>query len=176
MARGDGNALGALYDATKSRVFGLAVSMLGDRGEAEDATVAIYGDLWRRVSKFDGERGSAAAWILLVARSRLLDRIRAEGRVRVRGHGGEEDVLDRLASEADPIAAASDDEQRRRVRDAVSELPPEQRQSLLLAYFGGLSHSEVARRVEAPLGTIKSRIRAALQSLRSRLDTMGEVA
>ena len=176
MARGDESALASLYDATRTRVFGLAVSMLRDRGEAEEATVAIYGDLWRRVSSFDAGRGSGVNWILLVARSRILDRIRSEGRVRARGQGGEDDVLERLASGNEPSQAASHGEERRKVRSAVAALPVEQRRPLLLAYFDGLSHSEVAARMEAPLGTVKSRIRAALESLRSRLNTRGEVA
>lgn len=167
-ARGDDAAFAQVYRATSSRVFGLVLRILRDRAAAEDVTCEVYTQLWRKSAEFDPLRGTAIAWILTMARTRAIDRLRGEDRIRLREtaleaatelpHGG-----------GDPHHQLIEEQRAVTVRQAVASLPTEQREAILLAYFGGLSHSEAAEALGAPLGTVKTRIRTALATLRRAL-------
>lgn len=169
MGRRDEPALAELYDATRALVFGLALQVVGERGGAEEAALDAYSQAWREAARFDAARGNALAWLLNLARSRAIDRRRqAQGSVRRR-----ETALEEAAGIAAPAAAPADGafarERRERIAAALAALPPEQREALECAFFGGLSHSEAAARLGAPLGTVKTRIRTGLLRLREQL-------
>src|SRR5688572_14094122 len=170
MARGDGAALAELYDLHGRIVFSLAVRMLSDHGEAEDLTQDVFTLAWRNAPRYDPARGAVAAWLLVTARTRAIDRLRGR---RVRPGAATEDDVRRL--EAIPDTAVSvemivaDRQTAGRVRDALAVLPADQRLALELAYFEGLSHSEIGERTGTPLGTIKSRIRTGLTRLRQAM-------
>lgn len=167
-ALGDREAFAALYDATASRVFGLAVRVVRDRAQAEEVTQEVFLDLWRQSSRFDPARGSASSWILTIAHRKAVDRVRsAEASTRreetyeARQHHVPHDTT---------AEAAHASLEARRVRHALHELTPAQRQAIELAYFDGYTHTEVARMLDLPLGTAKTRIRDGLIRLR---DFMG---
>jgi len=170
LAQGDGSALADLYDRHGRTVFALAVRILGDHSEAEDLTQDVFTLAWRNAAKYDASRGAVAAWLLVTTRTRAIDRLRSR-RVRPRAAG--EDEMRRM--DAIPDAAASvemnvaSEQMAGRVRAALETLPPEYREPLCLAYFEGLSHSEVAERTGTPLGTIKTRVRSGLLRLREAM-------
>jgi RNA polymerase sigma-70 factor, ECF subfamily len=174
MARGDGAALAELYDRHGRGVFALAVRILSDRGEAEDLTQDVFALAWRNATRYDSARGAVAAWLLVTTRTRAIDRLRSR---RVRPSQATEDEVRRL--DAIPDAAPSvemvvaDRQMTGRVRDALAVLPADQRLALELAYFEGLSHSEIGERTGTPLGTIKTRIRTGLMRLRQAMATKG---
>ena len=173
MQRGDEGALGELYDRWAVPVRALAAWLLRDADEAEEVVEDTFWQAWRRRADFDGTRGSVQAWLLTIARSRALDRRRALGRRR------EEPMPDVLPAEwelgrdgardDDPALRVEEAETRALVLAALQELPREQRESLAMAYFEGLSQSEIAERTRQPLGTVKTRVRLAMQKLRERL-------
>ncbi len=161
-------AFAELYDATSHRVFGLTLKILEDRSAAEDATLEAYVYLWRNASRYDPRRGSVMQWVLTVARSRALDQLRSRVRRRAREY-----PLEAVAGVQDPAPGpedvSSEAEQCVRVRQALASLPREQREAIETAYWAGLSHTQVADALGQPLGTIKSRIRMGLDSLRRQL-------
>ncbi len=165
---GEGDALAALYDATAPLVHGLALRILGDRGAAEEVTADVYLQVWRQAVRYDATRGTPLAWLLMLARSRAIDRLRARaGRLR--------DLESAQAAEALPSLAAGPDEdavvaeRRRIVVAALGRLAPEQRAPIELAYYAGKSHSEIAIVLGLPLGTVKTRIRLGMTRLRDVL-------
>ena len=164
-AGGDEPSFAALYDATSRRVFGLALQILGDRSAAEEATLEVFTYLWRRAVIFDPGRGAAMTWILSVARSKSIDLLRSRTRRKER-----ESPLDTIADPRDlapgPEAMSATSQQSHKVKRALASLPKEQREAIETAYFAGLSHSEAAAALGEPLGTIKTRIRTGLSSLR----------
>ncbi len=172
-ARGDERALGALYDATSRRVYGLALQILRDPALAEEATLDVFTQVWRRAGGYDATRGTPLAYLLTLARTRAIDLLRARSRRAAR-----EDELPAEFAVADPgpdpFAERHDAERADMVRRAVSALPTEQRRAIEAAYFGGLSHSEAAAALGAPLGTVKTRIRDGLTSLRRALNAPHE--
>lgn len=165
VARGDLEAFAAFYDATSRRVVGLARRILGDPQEAEEAALECYLHVWRHAARYDRSRGGPLQWVLVVTRSRAIDRLRArvQRSERERWWNG-------LAALEDPRPgpeqAYSVVEERLQVREALALLPPEQREAIEVTYLEGLSHSEAAMVLGQPLGTVKSRIRAGLSSLR----------
>jgi RNA polymerase sigma-70 factor (ECF subfamily) len=160
-------ALGALYDRYASLVYGLARAILASTPDAEDVTHEVFLGLLTRWN-YDPERGSLAAFLVTVTRSRSLDRLRSRGRkLRLLRQWGEERETD--AGWFDPSADASLAEIAESVRAALNELPGNQRQVLELAYFKGLSQTEIANTLEAPIGTVKSWARRGLLSLRHAL-------
>jgi RNA polymerase sigma-70 factor (ECF subfamily) len=170
---GDESALSLLYDATSSRVFGLALRILKDRPAAEEATLDVYTQVWRQSERFDPSKGTVLAWLMTLARSRAIDHRRG----RSRREGVEQQLDERTAFEdgsASPEHASIDSERGRFVRRALASLPGEQRRALEAAFFEGLSHTEVAERFGLPLGTIKTRIRAGLKALRTLIADSGE--
>jgi RNA polymerase sigma-70 factor (ECF subfamily) len=169
-AEGDESALAALYDGYARAVFSLAARILSDQADAEDVVQEVFAQAWRQARRYDAQRGTVAAWLLNMARTRAIDRLRTR-RARPDTAGDTPaDAWDVLpASVVDPgdaLGAARDAE---KVRHALEELPLLQRLVIELAYFEGLTHSEIAERLEQPLGTIKTRIRTGLLKLRDAL-------
>jgi RNA polymerase sigma-70 factor (ECF subfamily) len=167
IACGDRQAYAALHHRYAPLLLGLLVRILGSRSEAEDVLQEVFLQIWKRAGEFDERRGRALHWLATLARSRGLDRLSTlRSRLRlasVQAHGSiDEDV-------ADPADEASLAEEARHLRSALARIPEAQRKVLLLAYFKGLSQSEIARRVGAPLGTVKSSARLALTKLRDLL-------
>jgi RNA polymerase sigma-70 factor (ECF subfamily) len=156
-------AFEALYDAYHRLVFGIGLRILGDPNVAEDLTQTVFLKIWTSPDAFRG--GSFVAWVSRVARNRALDVLRARG-ARV-----ETEIPADL-----PLDGALDDEilvmlDAERVRDALAMLPPDQRSLIEMGFFGGVTHQEIARRTSVPLGTVKTRIRTGLRTLRK---TLGE--
>lgn len=168
VAAGDLAAFDALYDRYARDVYAFAAHALG-RGPAEEVAQDVFVRIWQRAAQFDAARGSVASWIMAIARHRIVDELRQSG-----GRHAVLDTIDELLAGAeDPDAdieeAAWSHERRRGLLDAVRELPEEQRRVLVLAYFGGLTQSEIAEEVGCPLGTVKKRTRLGLQKLRASL-------
>jgi RNA polymerase sigma-70 factor, ECF subfamily len=174
MAGGDDQALGVLYDRWHSVVHGVVSRMLRQADDVEDVVEETFWQAWRQASRFDHTRGAVQTWLLTIARSRALDRVRALRRRREEPLEGDDgQVLVQQAAEGDPGQDAEASERRRIVGAALSGLPAEQREALELGYFGGLSQTEIAERTGQPLGTVKTRMRLALQKLRSQLQVLG---
>ena len=169
LVSGDQGAAAGLYDRHSRALYSLILRILGDEGEAEDVLQEVFVQAFRQAGRYDASRGAVAAWLLMMARSRAIDRLRTR-RTRVEGRTGEVQVLNDLP-DAQPDAASViiGEEQTRLVRDALAELPLVQRVAIELAYYEGLSHTEIAERLEQPLGTIKTRIRLGLLKLRDEL-------
>ena len=162
MARGDRSALAALYDRYSPIMFALALRIVRERREAEDLLHDVFLEVWRTAKDYDPDRGRVRTWLTIRMRSRALD---LQKSARVSRNVGDDSVLDRVASDTD-IADSPD---RTRVRKALAGLPTEQRQVLELGYFEGLSCSEIAEKLGTPIGTVKSRVAAALGKLRQYL-------
>jgi RNA polymerase sigma-70 factor (ECF subfamily) len=170
VAGGDGEAFARLYDRHASLVLGLLTRMLADRGAAEEIMQETFLQVWQQAGRFRPELGRPRAWILMMARSRALDRLRAQG-----ARARREDAVHRDAGRAaePPLGTAGleSSERRRSVRAALETLPADQRQALELAFFEGLTHTQIAARLQAPLGTVKSRILLGMGKLRQSLAT-----
>jgi RNA polymerase sigma-70 factor (ECF subfamily) len=169
LARGDEGALGALYDRFGKVAYGLAFRVLRDSTLAEDAVQEAFLAVWRSADRFTPERAKASTWILTFVHRRAVDLVRREERRRA------EPIDDA------PVATggATDEEawlrlQRERVQEALRRLPDQQRETLELAYYGGFTQSELAERLGLPLGTVKSRMFAALARLRELLGDVAE--
>lgn len=167
-AAGDQAAVGALYDRYGQQVYALALRMLQDRAAAEDATQEVFVKLWRSAARFDPERGRAASWILHMAYTTTVDLLRTRRRAAPSRYEEQLEVPD---LSADPAGEAETAVMAGQVRCAMMRLPAEQRQTLELAYFGALTHQEIANRLTIPLGTVKGRIRLGLEALRQFLIT-----
>ena len=173
MAAGDDQALGALYDRWHPVVHGVVSRLLRQPNDVEDVVEETFWQAWRQAARFDRSRGAVQTWLLTIARSRALDRVRALRRRRedpLEGDDGQAVV--QQAAEGDPGLDAEASERRRIVVAALSGLPAEQREALELGYFGGLSQTEIAERTGQPLGTVKTRMRLAMQKLRSQLQVL----
>ncbi len=160
---GDETALASLYDRYASLVYSVAKRVLGDSSAAEEVVQDIFYQFWRTASSFDSARGTLAGWLLVTARNRSIDRLR-------RRHGAAEEIQeDMVELSLNLESAAAQNELMSKVKKFLGELPAPQRTALELAYFEGLTHSEIAQRTGEPLGTIKSRLRAAIESLKKGL-------
>ena len=171
IVHGDQQALGALYDATSAYVYGLAVRIVQDQAAAEDVTIEVYTQIYQQASHYDASRGTPSAWLLMLTRSRALDRRRRESLRQQR-----EEPLEVAAST--PSAAPTPEEWsserdiQRAVQSALALLCPKQRQVIEITYYEGLSHSEIAAKLGQPLGTVKTRIRTAMVALRGLLSPL----
>lgn len=170
MARGDSSALAALYDGFGAAVYSLACRIVGNPSDAEDVTQEVFAQAWRQAEQYDPARATPAGWLLMLARSRALDRIRARSSA-LRAVTVPVDDLDALAAadHDDAEAQAIAGQRAARVRAAVADLPEAQRTALELAFYRGLTHPEIASMLSAPLGTVKTRVRSALMTLRTAL-------
>jgi RNA polymerase sigma factor (sigma-70 family) len=161
IAVGDESALGALYDRFGHTAYGVALRILRDRALAEDAVQEAFLAVWRSAAGYRRERAKPATWILTLVHRRAVDLVRREDRRRAEPLDEEPDgVADSVPEEADVR------ERRAAVQTALCQLPPDQRQALELAYYGGYTQSELAERLGVPLGTVKSRMFAGLTRLR----------
>jgi RNA polymerase sigma-70 factor (ECF subfamily) len=171
IAARDEAALGRIYDRYRVILFGVLLRILNDRAEAEDVLQEVFLQVWRRASDFDENRGRPFTWLVTLARSRGIDRLRAlASRERVALAGVKE--ADEEFSDAASDAVRS--EQRGVVNKALAQLPEEQKRPLMLAYFDGLTQSEIAAQLGAPLGTVKTRMRSGMIKLRELLSAKGE--
>jgi RNA polymerase sigma-70 factor (ECF subfamily) len=165
---GQTEPLARLYDETSFILFGLALRVLTDQADAEEVVLDVYQQVWRAHHTYDAARGGILSWLTVMTRSRAIDRLRSAGTRRARElpiEEGRDEPSHQPAPETQSIFA----QQRRIIRRALAALAPEQRQAIELAFFRGLTHSEVAERLGAPLGTIKTRIRIGMHRLRDQL-------
>lgn len=165
MARADSAALALLYDRYSGAMLALAQRIVGRGAEAEDVIHDVFLEAWRHAADYDVTRGSVKSWLLLRTRSRSLD-VQKSARVSKQASLPDDAWLAELSDPGRDPAAGGD---QTRVRQVLVALPTEQREVLLLGYFEGLSSSEIAERVGVPLGTVKSRVAAALSALRAAL-------
>ena len=174
IAAGGQPALGRLFDGTPRRVFGLALGILPDPHAPQEVTMDVYVPVWQGARRFDESRGSANTWLLTLAHHRAVDRLRSRRRQTMREIPLEPD-LDLPDSQPSPERASTDADLAGHVRRALDSISEEQRRAIVAAYFGGLSHSQVAAALGQPLGTVKTRIRSGLIALRRALERSGSV-
>ena len=169
IARGDRDALAALYDRHARSVYSLALRIVRNQPDAEEVVQDVFAQAWRTAGRYDRRRGAVPAWLLMMTRSRAIDRLR-----RGRGEPPRQDdervwgVL--AAGDTPPDERAAHGDRVARLRTALEALPFLQRAAIELAFFEGLTHTEVAARLEQPLGTVKTRIRLGLLKLREALE------
>ena len=172
-ARGDEHGLGQLYDRYGAVLYAVAYRIVGQRADAEEVVLEAFAQAWREAPRFEAGRGSVAGWLTMIARSRALDLIRARSRrerITATAAADRPETPPAMgAFRADPASAVEHDERRQQVRQALDTLSPPQRQAIELAYFEGLSQTEIAERLEEPLGTVKTRVRLGMQKLRECL-------
>lgn len=166
LENGQVNALGGLYDRYSRLVYGLAYKILGSSEEAEDITQEVFLTLWRR-NAYNPSRGSLSSFLTTMTRSRSIDKLRSRG-TKLRFIQRWQGIVKNEAV-ATPLEQASMGERSQLVRDAMSQLPESERLILEIAYYEGLSQSEIARRLNIPLGTVKTRSRQGLLKLRQAL-------
>jgi RNA polymerase sigma-70 factor (ECF subfamily) len=173
-AGGDQAAFAKLYDRLSGPLYSLAVRMLSDANEAQDAVQEVFVQIWRRAAKYDPTQSSVFSWAMLMTRSRIIDRLRARGR-RLRVVASSTNDTNNAAATADASVAesaadtADRNEEAMRVRTVLDKLPAEQRQAIELAFFSELTHYQIADQLGQPLGTIKARIRRGLLKLREQI-------
>ena len=164
MKSGDQSALAELYDRYSSVVYAVALRVLGDTGAAEDVLQEVFLQLWRNPGAFDSARGSLGAWLAVITRNRSIDALRRRK--------PETDIEDVIVSVAPDLAGNADRSRAaEKVRGVLGTMPTLQRSALEMAYFEGMSHSEIATKTGEPLGTIKTRIRSGLIALRKAFQT-----
>jgi len=166
VARRDERALSSLYDRYRLILFGILTRILNSREEAEDVLQEVFLQVWRRAPDFDEERGRPFTWLVTLARSRGIDRLR---QLASRQRVVESAARTSIDQTSDAVADTLHAEQREIVQRALAELPEEQKRTLLLAYFEGLTQSEIAARLNTPLGTVKTRMRSGMIKLRELL-------
>jgi len=173
IAAGDHQALRVLYERTHRLVFTLAMRISNNRESAEEVTLDVFADVWRRSGQYDPKGGSVIGWIMNQARSRAIDRLRFEQRKkRVSTYPN-----DREAEQLEGPTEAIDGRRRRSlVQEALTALTPEERKAIETAFFSELTYSETAVRLNQPLGTVKTRVRSALAKLRKALETEGDAS
>lgn len=173
VADGDQSALTTLYDATSRLVFGLILRVVTDRSSAEEVLLDVYTQVWRQASTYDRKRGAPLAWLMTIARTRGIDRLRS-GRHEHLNKDSLDAIGEVTASTPSPEADTVTAERRQLVRSALETLSAEQREVIELAYYSGLSHSEIALQLGQPLGTVKTRTRLGMMKLRDMLRPMLE--
>ena len=166
-AAGDQQAFATLYDETSNLVYSVALRILGNEADAEEVALDVYAQVWRTAAKFTNERGSVNAWLIMLARSRAIDRFRSRKRSRA------EESVDALMQLAgggpNPEQVSLFVENSERIRTALQSISPEQREAIELAFFSGYTQSELAEHLGQPLGTVKIRIRLGMMKLKDQL-------
>jgi len=175
IAGGDEHALHALYERAHRPVFTLIMRITANRHTAEELTLDVFHDAWRRAARYDPADGTVLGWIMNQARSRALDRLRFDGRKK-RVDPGVDDALAAAVELQDPGDVLACEERRQALRRALAVLTPDERRAIEAAYFSDLTYAEVARRLHLPLGTVKTRIRSGLHKLRRALAEGGNEA
>ena len=168
VADGDQSALTTLYDSTSRLVFGLVLRVVNDRSTAEEVLLDVYTQVWRQASTYDSQRGAPLAWLMTIARTRGIDRLRS-GKLEHQNRESLDSIGEITSSTASPEADSVTAERRQLVRKALESLSAEQREVIELAYYSGLSHSEIALKLGQPLGTVKTRTRLGMMKLRDML-------
>ncbi len=168
VADGDQSALTILYDKTSRLVFGLILRIVSDRSTAEEVLLDVYTQVWRQAGTYDAKRGAPIAWLLTISRSRAIDRVRSS-KFDLQNREPLEGLGEIRSTTSNPEDNSMLSERQRLVRAALDNLSPEQREVIELAYFSGLSHSEIALRLGQPLGTVKTRTRLGMMKLRDAL-------
>ena len=166
IAAGDQLALHALYERVHRIVFTLVMRITANRETAEELTIDVFHDIWRRAARYDAANGTVLGWIMNQARSRAIDRLRFDSRKK-RSDGGDIQLPAEVA--ADPRDMLELAEQGKALRAALAALTPDERQAIEATFFAGLTHAEAAARLNQPLGTVKTRIRSGLHKLRQAL-------
>ncbi|WP_159625633.1 sigma-70 family RNA polymerase sigma factor [Actinomyces sp. zg296] len=165
VAQGDENAFAELYDAWAGRLLALIIRIVIDRSQSEEVLQEVMLEAWRRAPSFDPSRGTGRAWLVTMARHRAIDRVRSSQAARDR-----EDAWQGYLPDSDVTAAEVEDRMEAgRVRDALDAVGEPHRTTIALAYFTGLTHTEIAERMGVPLGTVKSRIRDGMAKMRTHL-------
>jgi RNA polymerase sigma-70 factor (ECF subfamily) len=169
MADGEERALGELYDRLGGLLFSLAHRILHSESEAEEVVQDVFVSAWRNAGKFDAARASVNTWLTTMVRNKAIDRLRTSRR-RLPASPAEPECADEARDEAaNPAQAAQQDDRREQIAGLMSDLPPNQRQAVELAFFEGLTHPEIAARLHETIGTVKSRIRLGLDRLRQKM-------
>lgn len=168
--RSEPAALSELYDRYSRLVFSIAYSLVGDYATTEEITQDVFVRVWERASQYRADQGKVSTWLISIARHRSIDMLRRQG-ARPDDHtvSWAESTIDGMPSDDNPEEAAELSLQRQRVRAAIAQLPEDQKRALALAYFNGYTHRQIAERLDQPLGTVKTRIRLAMQKLRQLL-------
>lgn len=177
IAHGDEAALKLVYDALAPRVLGIAQQVLRDRAVAEEATVDVFAQVWRQAARYDADKGTVSTWVCTLARTRAIDLRRQRQRHQSREADlGASDVESFSDPAASPLGDAAASDRAEVIQEALDGLPGDQRRAVVAAFFGGLSHTEIAASFGQPLGTVKTRIRSGLAALRTALSSFeGEV-
>jgi RNA polymerase sigma-70 factor (ECF subfamily) len=169
IAEGDQAAFAGLYDRVAGLLFSNAIHMLGDRREAEEVVQDVFLQIWNKAATFDGELGRPLSWMLSITRNRCIDRLRSrQRRSRVFDEAVEQTKTEMIASDPMPAHAFSPEEVAA-VRHAVAGLPADQQKAIAMAFFGAMTHPEIAEALNEPLGTVKARIRRGMIKLRESL-------
>ncbi len=170
-AKGEKEALEAIYSRYAQSIYSLAKYMLRTEAMAEEATQEVFLNLWLKAVSYSSARGEPRTWIMSVAHHKIIDIIRSNRRANSAADPREYETLDLLpAAQVPTDEAAERNLTGERVRQALGKLPPAQQEVIILSYYNGLSHSEIASRLSQPLGTVKTRVRLAMQKLRVELD------
>lgn len=170
-AQGDKAAFSQLYDRFVKPLFSIAYKVVGNSAEAEDVVQDVFIELWSRASDFDEKRAQPFTWAVTITRNKSVDRLRMRGRRGAIRERAAEDIADFSlgTTEVDSRDSAWFNESAEILREAFAKLPNEQRSAIELAYYGGLTQTEIAEKLSQPLGTIKARIRRGLLKLREQL-------
>jgi RNA polymerase sigma-70 factor (ECF subfamily) len=169
MVEADETALGALYDRWVRSLYSLVLHLLRDPDEAEDVVEETFWQAWRKADSYEPSRGAVSTWLLTIGRRKALDRLRARKRSREDLVDNERTFDDLPSQSPDPSVDAEGSELKENVKAALRALPAEQREVLELGYFSGMSQTEIAEATGQPLGTVKTRMRLALQKLKEPL-------
>ncbi len=176
IAKGEPEAFERLYEQTSVLLHTLVLRIVENPGDAADLLQEVYLEAWRKASNYDRARGTPMAWLVTLARSRAIDRVRA---LAARGKNvtaslNDTPASDLVAQDTDALDMRAANERQALVRASLKTLPPAQRQAIELAFYEGLTHAEISERLQVPLGTIKTRIRLAMEKLRDGLQPLWE--
>ncbi len=167
---GDSWAMSVLYDRYARLVFSLSLKILNDRGAAEETVQEVFVKVWKRCREYDARRGKFSSWLTGIAHNHAIDELRRR-RVRPSASDGEDDAMESVLDDGPaPLDLAMQSLERRRIMQALKQIPDEQRQAIELAYFEGLTQQEISERLGDPLGTVKTRMRLGMQKLKTLLE------